>query len=628
KIKDRVDVVELVGSYLKLTKAGVNYKGRCPFHNEKTPSFFVNPERQIWHCFGCSKGGDVFGFVKDIEGVEFPEALRILAKRAGVDLEPASPEYKQFQSEKTRLYEISELSAKFFEKQLWQSNTGKKVLGYLKGRGASDDIIKKFRLGYAPETWDALVNFLVKSGYGEGELVNSGVAIKRETTNYKPPAYAEASAGRQATNCYDRFRNRLMFPVCDLAGQVVGFSGRIFDQPVPTPRQQAGAGTTTSDFPQVRVEPDKNQNVVAKYINTPQTPIYDKSKILYGLDKARVDIRTKNRCLAVEGNMDVVMSHQAGVTNAIATSGTAMTAGHLKIIKRYTDNLDLCFDDDGAGEIATKRGVDLALGYGFNVGVVSINDPGVKDPADYVKKYGSKWVEHSGSSRPFMEFFFQKAAAGIDATTALGKKIITQKLLPMIKAIGSKVEQAHWISELAMEAKTGEDILYAELANISGPQVFDGQDEEAPRPSNGLFKFKKYEEGIAEILSLKPEMADAVDLNLELWSNELKAVLSSFNIHDKTVKIKNTASNTASNSKNNSEILRFRAGEIWAGFDDEALRLELVNLVCKAKLWDVQDRLVALSFDIKEAEKSGNKDRLNQLIIKFSELSSQLSSIK
>src|SRR3990167_3451002 len=351
KIKERLNVVDVISGYLKVQKAGANFKAQCPFHNEKTPSFFISPERQIWHCFGCQKGGDIFTFVKQMEGVEFPEALRILAARAGIELEEFDSTIKD---SKDRLYQICEASARFFEKQLSHSGTGQRAVEYLKSRGLEGATMAKFRLGFAPGAWDSLSGYLRNSGFTEKEIVDAGMVIKRESEGI-----------------YDRFRLRIMFPISYVNGRVVGFTGRI-------------------------LEGDEKE---AKYINTPQTLIYDKSRILYGLEHSRGDIRKKDKCLLVEGNMDVVMSHQAGVTNVVASSGTALTPMHLAILKRYTDNLDFCFDTDSAGAMATKRGIGMALGQNFSVRAVSIDDKDCKDPADYVQKYGNNPSTHSTNAQ-------------------------------------------------------------------------------------------------------------------------------------------------------------------------------------------------------------------------------------
>src|SRR3990167_7112451 len=343
KIKERLSVVDVISGYIKVQKSGINFKARCPFHNEKTPSFYISPERQIWHCFGCQKGGDIFGFVKEIEGVEFPEALRILAQRAGVKLESFDP---TVQDAKAVLYEICETAARFFEKQLHGSSVGKKALAYLKDRGLHESTSREFRLGFAPEGWHNLSNFLRDCGYKEKDIIDSGMSIKKDG----------------GTDIHDRFRSRIIFPIADANDRIVGFTGRIFG--------------------------DNHPVDVGKYINSPQTPIYDKNRVLYGLNKAKIEARKADRCLLVEGNMDAIMSHQAGVKNVAATSGTALTPSQLQLLQRYTNNLDLCFDIDQAGLTATRRGIGLALSQNFNIKIVHLQDPQCKDPADYVKKFG------------------------------------------------------------------------------------------------------------------------------------------------------------------------------------------------------------------------------------------------
>ena len=321
QIKDRLDIVDVISGYLKLAKAGVNYKARCPFHQEKTPSFFVSPERQSWHCFGCNKGGDMFSFVSEIEGAEFVEALRILAAKAGVPLpERSSQAGASTAKERQRLLDVSELTAKFFVKQLWNSQAGGRALEYLRGRGLTDETIQSWRLGWAPNDWKALSGFLAGAGHADADIVGAGVAI--------------AKNGR----IYDRFRSRIMFPICDANGQVIGFTGRVF-------------GTEVA----VDGEP------LAKYVNTPQTSLYDKSRTLFGLDKAKNAMRTKDVALIVEGNVDAIMSAQAGVENVAATSGTALTPHQLRMLARYSTNLDVCFDADSAGKTAARRGIGMAL---------------------------------------------------------------------------------------------------------------------------------------------------------------------------------------------------------------------------------------------------------------------------
>ena len=414
EIKNRLDIVEVIGSYLKLKKAGANWRALCPFHSEKTPSFFVSPARQIWHCFGCGKGGDLFGFVKEIEGVEFGDALRILAQKAGVQLKRQPPELR---TERQRLYEICELATQFFEKQL-ESKTGQAVKEYLLGRGISEESLKKWRIGYSPDIWQGLSDFLTSRGYKIEETERAGLAIKSEKSSF-----------------YDRFRGRIIFPIFDLNSQVIGFSGRVFKSPD-----------------------------TAKYVNTPATLLYDKSRVLYGLDKAKVAIRKKDLCILVEGNTDVIMTHQAGSENTVATSGTALTPLQLKILKRYSNNLLIGFDMDVAGETATKRGIDLAQSLGFDIKIIRL--PEGKDPAELIAKNPSEWEKTINSAVGILDFYFETAFAKADSKTPQGKKAISKILLPPIKRIPNKIEQSYWIQKLAEKLEVKEEDVEEELKKV------------------------------------------------------------------------------------------------------------------------------------------------------------------
>ncbi len=549
KIKDKVDIVDLVGSYIKLQKAGVNYKAQCPFHNEKSGSFFVSPERQIWHCFGCSLGGDIFGFVKQIEGVEFPEALRILATRAGVELSGYKPN-PEFQNAKTHLLEISELAAKFFGKQLHESTPGKAALAYLKDRGLTDESIAQFKLGYAPESWDGLGNFLARK-YELKEIADAGLLVKKDGGGY-----------------YDRFRSRIMFPIFDINNQIVGFTGRIF-----------GEGKDES---------------TAKYVNTPQTAIYDKSRVLYGMNFAKLDMRKKNRCLVVEGNMDVIMSHQAGATNAVASSGTAMTDGHLHIIKRYTDTVDLCFDTDDAGTMATQRGVDLALARGFNVNIVPMEE---KDPADYVKAHGN--ADFVTGAKPFMEYYFDKFRSGLDLASALGKKTFSQKLLPFVASMTSNIEKAHWVSQIATALKVKDEVVQAELAVIKPrAQVADDMMVVSTGTPIDTPALDIFEESLLSLILRKPSLKE------NLTEAELAFIPTPTPIQ--------------------AQFASLKAEEYWKGVEDQVLDQEFEKLLNHLKKRKIVATLENLEYEIKQAEQEGDKERLARLVADFTQASSKL----
>lgn len=644
KIKDRLSVVDVVSGYLKLHKAGVNFKAACPFHNEKTPSFFVSPERQTWKCFGCGKGGSIFDFIMEVEGVEFPEALRILAARAGIELEEFDSAIKD---SKDRLYQICESSARFFEKQLNHSGTGQRAIEYLKSRGLEEATIAKFRLGFAPNTWDALSGYLRNSGFTEKELIDAGVVIKRESEGI-----------------YDRFRSRIIFPISDANGRVVGFTGRIFE--VPTPE---GVGTTTSDFDQARNGPDKSQSVVAKYINTPQTLIYDKSRILYGLEHSRGDIRKKDKCLLVEGNMDAIMSYQAGVTNVVASSGTALTPMHLAILKRYTNNLDFCFDTDSAGALATKRGIGMALGQDFSVKVVSLNDPEgqanpegeprtiasgelrgkqapygagkeCKDPADYVKKYGKGWETVVSSAKPVLEFYFEKAKENYRPESAESKKNVILAVAPFIKRLSSRVERSHWVDRLAYLLRVKEEAIEADI--MSAPDELATYDQRLtindtnPNLKSSVVSGKS----LVDRDILNEALLSVVIKNPALFKQEITALDKSFlnplasQVLEEIAKedlgqfnFGSFAAKFDSDKTLDLEFVYLKSQALWENFKDEELKTEFNNIFNKLKQKTINARLTDLGFEMRAAEAAGDKVKIGELAIHFNKLAEQLAEI-
>ncbi|MFH1769431.1 MAG: DNA primase [Parcubacteria group bacterium] len=594
KIKDRVDVVDLIGGYLRLKKAGVNFKAPCPFHNEKSASFFVSPERQIWHCFGCNLGGDIFEFVKQIEGVEFPEALRTLAGRAGIELSYIPREHRD---QKAKLYEINELATKFFEKQLEGSNAGAQASKYLKDRGITEDSIKRFRLGYAPDVWDGLSTFLARK-YENKEIEDAGLLIKKDN----------------GTGVFDRFRSRIMFPIADANGQVVGFTGRVF-----------GRLAKKED--------------VGKYVNTPQTAIYDKSRILYGLDKARLDIRRSNRCIVVEGNTDVIMSHQVGVNNVVASSGTALTDGHLRIIKRYTDTLDLCFDTDDAGDAAGERGVGLALAHGFNVNMLTIDDPNFKDPADYIKQHNFGWEEYAKKVKPFLEFYFEKMKNKFDIATAHGKKLFTKNILPMVAAIASKVEQAHWVGETAQILRVKEDVISEELANTKPisefiPMTKDKESDESPIEKPEQERFDMLEESLLGLIMRLPSLRTTINSEYQAFlSPQFIRILRRIDPKDagngkNMINQLTSGDEDENNGKLSIEFAYLKSQELWAEFEDKKLEIECNKLLNYIKRRNILSQLEGLEYDIRSAERGKDQERIDILLIEFSKLSKEIGQIR
>jgi DNA primase len=418
EIKNRLDIVEIVSEYVpNMKQAGGNWKGLCPFHNEKTPSFMVSRDKQIWHCFGCGEGGDVISFVQKIENMEFPEALKILAKRAGVTLRY---EDKSISNQKTKLLDILEAAARFYHYNLLKIPEAEGARKYLfEKRDLTEETVEKFFLGYAPNSWDSVIKFLLGKGFLEKDIFLSGLSVKKE----------------RGTGYYDRFRERIIFPIRDVHGHVVGFTARLMP------------------------EAEKKEKAGGKYINTPQTMVYDKSRVIYGLDSAKQEIKKENLTVMVEGNMDVIASHQAGIENVVASSGTAMTVDQVNLLKRFSHNLAISFDADLAGSTAAMRGIDVALKEGINIKVIMLSPEIGKDPDDYIKKDPNLWREAIANSLAFMDYYIKKTLAGLDLRKVEDKKKAAKTLLAQVIKIPDKVEQTFYLEKLANVLSVPEQVL-------------------------------------------------------------------------------------------------------------------------------------------------------------------------
>ncbi|MDA1038567.1 MAG: DNA primase [bacterium] len=421
EIRNRLDVADVIGEYFELKKAGTSLKACCPFHSEKTPSFNVSKEKQIWHCFGCGVGGDIFAFVMQMEGIDFPEALRLLAKKAGVEI----PRYSSTQSnERSKQVEANTLACKYFEKVYLESDSAKTVREYVESRGIPEELREEFGIGFAPDQWDALVGVLKKREYTDSEIMGAGLAFK----------------SKKSGSVIDRFRNRLMIPLHDAHGNVVGFTGRIM--------------------------PGAPENSGPKYMNSPETDAYHKSDVLYGLHKAKQAIKLEKSVIIVEGNLDVVASHKAGVKNVVASSGTALTESQINLLKRYTDTLLFCFDQDAAGFKAAIRGIHLAMQNECNVKVLLVPESAGKDPDEVVQKNPSLWREIVKKPIPIMEYYFTHATRGRDLSDVEMKRSVGRFLIDEIARIQDKIEQEHWLTQLADILRTNVDVLRTMVSDI------------------------------------------------------------------------------------------------------------------------------------------------------------------
>jgi len=428
EIKGKLDIVEVVGSYIKLEKAGQNYKAKCPFHNEKTPSFFVSPGRNSFYCFGCGVKGDIFSFVEQFEGLDFMGSLKVLAERAGVKLR-FDPKAKEKGDRTERLFELMDESTSIFEENLRENS---EAVAYLRKRGLSDETIKEWRIGYAKDEWHDIEQKLKERGYSETEMLACGMIKKGDS-------------GKQ----YDVFRARIMFPIFDGAKRVVAFSGRIFKQ---------------------------DESDVAKYLNSGETELFKKSEILYGFHRAKSGIRRLGFAILVEGQMDLLMCHQAGYDNAVATSGTALTFPHLSILKRLSSNLVLAYDNDNAGQRASLKAFQMALSSDFHVKALKITDG--KDPADLILHDKDAWKKAVGNAKHITTIVFED----LMEQNLPQEKFVSrfrENVIPLLASLPSESERARFISEHKMAVQTGirEEYLMEEIHGWSEKNTLDSTSE-------------------------------------------------------------------------------------------------------------------------------------------------------
>ncbi|HVF68959.1 MAG TPA: DNA primase, partial [Xanthomonadales bacterium] len=424
QIREKIDIVSLLSEYMTLKKAGRNFKALCPFHSEKTPSFVISPERQIWHCFGgCNKGGDVYQFLMEYEKLEFPEALRILAKRAGIEL--ASRDFNSGEaSKKERLYQINSLAKEYYHYVLTKHKAGEKARKYLSNRGVTPKIIETFSLGFSPPTGNALSKYLIdKKRFDKEEVIDAGLSYQR---------------GRDVV---DFLRGRLMFPLIDHRDNVTGFSGRILD----------------------------NSDTTSKYINTRETLIYHKGDQIYGLNVTKEAIRREGQAIIVEGEFDVLSCFQNGVSNVIAVKGTALTESQVNLLGRFTKKITFCFDSDKAGQEAIKRSLVVVEKKGLSPTVIEI--PGQKDPDEAISENPAAFKKAAKEDISVYDYLLKHTLESADTASAEGKKKVGDELLPFIAQISNEIIKEHYLKKIADELDTSYESISKEADRIAGKQV-------------------------------------------------------------------------------------------------------------------------------------------------------------
>lgn len=619
EIKNKLDIIEVIREYVPLKAVGANFQAPCPFHNEKTPSFVVSPDKQIWHCFGCGKGGDIFSFIMERDGLSFPEAKRYLADKAGVVLEY---ENKEVYTKRNRLLDILELTSKYFEHCL-STNLGTEAKEYLYKRGLSDEEIKYWRLGYSPNSWDSLYNFLKARPlkgmkYSDDEIFSAGLVSKKDGTS---------------NSYYDRFRDRIMFPINDSNGKVVAFTARI--------------------------NPEKEkESKMGKYINSPQTELYDKSRILFALDKAKLNIKDLDTAIVVEGQMDAISCHNHKINNVVASSGTALTKEQVNLLKRYSNRVALVFDMDEAGQLAADRGIKECLLAGMEVKIITL--PSGKDPDESLKNnpdelnrgaeiaalksendfedFYKKPIENAKS---VLEYNFEKLSHGLNLNDLDNKKKVRDGMFEMISYISDKTEQGFWLRKLSedldfIEADVREEFLRRFSDNVKKENKYRNDNSfESKSDSRTTSKVKNREERLSELfLSILLKQGSLIEYalkNLEAENLVGEDYQKFYNLliiyYNKSASLDYQGIKKELMDNNYSEnLLRelsLLAETEYYELSANEIKKQLMDIIIELKKFRIHYKSKQLYKEIEEAEKNGDSKKAAEIMTDLKKIMDQ-----
>lgn len=605
QIKQRLDLVEFIQEYVHLKQSGTNWKGLCPFHHEKSPSFMVSPDKGIWHCFGCDRGGDIFAFVQEMDSVEFGEALRLLAKRAGVTLPEYSARATQQQSRKTTLFQILEIVQQFYAKSLQESPVARVAQAYLTERGITPVMQETFGLGYSMPEWDTLVQHLRAKGISDADMFAAGVTVQKQTGQGQ----------------YDRFRGRIMFPLQDVNGTVVGFTARTLD-----PNEPAG-----------------------KYINSPQSDVYNKSLMIYGLHLAKHAIKQLNAAIVVEGNIDVITAHQAGFPNVVATSGTAFTDLQIQLLKRYSGNLLLAFDMDKAGIDATRRSIAAALQHDMNVKIIQLPKE-YKDPDECIQADPAAFKQAIRQAVHIIDYYFQTVMASLDLSRVEHKKRAVTELLPVLLMLTNSVERAHYVQKLADMVRVDRQVIEQQLtaqargaqsgmrpggaqsgmqsgAQFSGQSSVQSSVQSVPR--NRYTQLSQ--QIIALALQLPHQFAYCAqylepDFVVDPTSQALyKSMLDYYNNRGQL-----EIDGFIEEHRDLESLVRtmqLMAEDVFVEYDPAQQQEELIQGIKTLHIEFIHTRLRELEFQMKDAERAQDNKQIDQLLEEFQLLTNKLSEL-
>ena len=571
EIKARISIEDLAGEYLELKRTGRNFKALSPWTNERTPSFIISPDKQIWHDFSSGKGGDIFGFIMEVEGMNFREALEFLARKAGVEIETFdSKRSKEIAEKKERLRKILQISANFYQHMLIRD---KEALRYVfRNRKLSKEIVQEFKIGFAPNGQKTLTNFLLKKGFSMSDIRDAGLLNR--------------FGG-------DIFRNRMVIALQDSSGSPVGFTGRV-----------------------IKDEPN-----APKYLNTPQTLLYDKSSNIFGLSQAKNEIRKSGFVVVVEGNMDVISSHQAGVKNVVATAGTAMTVHHLKALGRFSNDVRLCFDSDQAGISATERAISLGQQAGVELSIITLNQSAgeAKDPDELIQKDLELWNDSISKPQPAIEWIFDQYEKRLNITTAIGKKEFSTTALKLVENLNDPVEKDFYIEQIAKRIGVSKAILlgkFDEKPKTTKPKRRIKIEKANDRfideyiYEDDLLALAIKEQKFAKMLrKLQNNILHGKQRNniLEILKSEDMGLLKSFDEYVKILLLKADE----------------RLGNIKGSATDEMKRL-----IQKVKTQNLQERKENLQEQLENAEIQGDENLKTKILLEIIQLNKELNSGK
>lgn len=571
EIKARISIEDLAGEYLELKRTGRNFKALSPWTNERTPSFIISPDKQIWHDFSSGKGGDIFGFIMEVEGMNFREALEFLARKAGVEIETFdSKRSREISEKKERLRKILQISANFYQHMLVRN---KEALNYVfKNRKLSKEIVQEFKIGFAPNTQKMLTNFLLKKGFAMSDIRDAGLLNR--------------FGG-------DIFRNRMVIALQDSGGSPVGFTGRI-----------------------IKDEPN-----APKYLNTPQTLLYDKSSNIFGLSQAKNEIRKAGFVVVVEGNMDVISSHQAGVKNVVATAGTAMTVHHLKALGRFSNDVRLCFDSDQAGISATERAISLGQQAGVELSIITLNQSAgeAKDPDELIQKDLELWKDSISKPQPAIEWIFDQYEKRLNIATAVGKKEFSTIALKLVENLNDPVEKDFYIEQISKRIGISKTTLL-------------GKFDEKPRPvkPKRRIKIEKTDEKFVDEYIYEDDL-----LALAIKEHKFTEMLSKLQdniLHDKQRNqilqiLKSNNLDLLKNFDDYVKILLLKADERLGNIKGSATD-EMKRLIHKIKTQNLQERKINLQEQLEEAEIQGDENLKMKILMEIMQLNKELNSGK